>query len=176
MKNLASILFLLTAFGSVAQTLSNLDTKYGILKFKLESPFEIHKSNLKADDVYKSDEKLRSYTYTGIDIKEVLGYDVQTITLLYWNNKLYEVQIKYKESQLQFKSSILNKLELLFGKGQYFSDVTQEQFHTEWSYNWQAKKAFCRFEKVKWSTDNDYCMKLWIKSLKMEKEIAESEF
>ena len=63
-----------------SQDLANLDNKMGFNKFKLETSFEIHKSNLKF--IIEDRDKVKFYEYTGIDISSVFRVPFEKITLV----------------------------------------------------------------------------------------------
>ena len=81
LKLIAAFILILNSFTSVSQNIQNLDTKYGFRKFKLESSYDLYKSQLKPLDITKTGSKMKYYEYTGTEYNEVFGYKVNKISL-----------------------------------------------------------------------------------------------
>lgn len=95
------------------QTLSKLDEKFGVSKFKLESNIEQYRQNVVFLD--KSEQGSMFYEYIGNDIDSYLGVPVNQIILSCYQNKIYQVKIIFKETQNQYYDYIFQSLETIFG-------------------------------------------------------------
>ena len=143
MKSILLILtlFLLIAIPSKGQNISNLDTKYGINKFKLESPFSSYSKDLTF--ILKGKDGANYYKYTKQDIslfasEAKINWN-EGIGLGFYNNKLYTISIPFYTLNDEEYYLIKSKLEELFGNGQGTRYTTGKYV-----------------ERVKWETTNTY--------------------
>ena len=99
---------------SYCQDLSKLDIKFGLKQFKLESNFELYESQLHFE--FDATDGSKYYSYTGSDLKEILGVEVSQILLSFYKQKLYYIKVIYTPKN-QFHEVMINqKLDDLFGK------------------------------------------------------------
>lgn len=163
------IIILLFVFPNLiySQSLSNLNIKYGINKFKLESPYSIQSSNLD----YKFGDEVEYYNYTKNDISKILNYNVRQINLGYFNKKLYYIGIVF-DTSYHHKDLVHNKLVNLFGKETgYYTNYTTGPIHFNWVYVWETSKVTLQYEEYTSGEIN-----LWMTSRILEKQIENSEF
>ena len=69
-----------------SQDKNNLDKKYGINKFKLESTTSLYKGFLRTK-IFKQD-KVKYFDYIGTDIKDLFGFKVKEVILGFYKDKL----------------------------------------------------------------------------------------
>ena len=100
--------------------ISNLDTKYGVNKFKLEDSYAKYKNQTKLIEysgVYVPPKKdTKEYYYTGKDIDKILDYSVTKIRLIFIKDKLAAVDVTFDNNLSDYQNKkIYEKLENLFG-------------------------------------------------------------
>lgn len=169
---------LLNSFTSQSQDIQNLDTKYGFKKFKLESSYDLYKSQLK---LIQNQEKKAYYEFTGTEYSEIFGYKVNNINLCFYKNKLYEISIEYDLKTEEYKTDIIRHLESLFGTTeQKFEDSVIEWEPKEygWNYFWEGKKTLLNFSKDKKEryAHGPTSISILIRSKVIKNQIANDEF
>ncbi len=100
--------------------ISNLDSKYGVNKFKLEDSYLKYKNQTKLIEysgVYVPPKKdTKEYYYTGKDIDKILDYSVTNIRLIFIKDKLAAVDVTFDNNLSDYQNKkIYEKLENLFG-------------------------------------------------------------
>ena len=93
MKYFILISIILLGASVKGQGLKNLDSDFGIKKFKLETSYSLYKNDLEYFDI--NSQGIEFYTYKKLDIKEVFGIPVKEIGLCFFNNKLYSISINF---------------------------------------------------------------------------------
>jgi hypothetical protein len=114
MKHFILTTVFLLGLSAKGQSLKNLDTDFGIEKFKLESSYYIHKNDLQYFHI--NSQGVEFYTYKKLDIKEVFGVPIKEIMLSFFNNKLYSISINFgvlsKNQNLTLLDNLKNKYDL----------------------------------------------------------------
>ena len=136
------ILLFTTLFFSItfsfSQNLANLDSKYGINKFKLESSYDLYKKDLE----YKSiNGDVKFYKVKNFLAYNILGKDAMEIGLAFYKNKLYSISINLLTLKDKEYIEILAKLENLFGPASH-GKTFDGTFNYEWTYLWKTKKVY----------------------------------
>lgn len=106
-------LFILLQFAKAQNYNEILDRKKGFNKFILESSFQIYKSDVKIDMI--GFDNVKFYTYIKNDVKSVFGINIKKISLGFFEDKLYTINIDFGNITDDNISQIDNKLEELFG-------------------------------------------------------------
>ncbi|RCU42313.1 hypothetical protein EIZ47_10225 [Chryseobacterium lacus] len=167
MKKFITFITLLAVTLAYSQTLNQLNIKYGVSKFKLESSKSLYLSDL----LYKFGDNVQYYSYIKGDIKEILGYDVKDIHLGYYNNKLYYIGFVFEEN-FHHTDIVYNKLKNLYGpETSYDSNYKSGPLDMKWSYQWHSAKVTLSYEER-----SDGTITVWMISNILEKMIHESEF
>ncbi len=158
---------------SFCQDLSNLDIKFGINRFKLESSFELYKTKL----TYKFDgnEKVKYYYYSGKDITELFGVTIDRITLGFYNKKLYTISYFFKPITNLNEKVILSRLKDLFGTPDFSSGESDLPY--QWGYSWETNKTFLQFSKYTATTNyQPNYLSVFIFSKKLKQQIDNDNF
>ena len=121
MKLLSSITIIalfLIELNCFSQNLNNLDRLNGFKKFKLGINVSAI-PNLRLENSLVKLKGVTDYTYTGNDITEFNGVPIATITLDFYNNKLYQITVHfgtpYKEYKLEQFDLVEYNLRANFG-------------------------------------------------------------
>jgi hypothetical protein len=114
MKKILSILLILTISKSLSQNINNLDTKFGISKFKLESDISLYKKDLTFD--FGNEKKGIFYTYKSKDVRNLFDVKIKEITLGFYKNKLFSIIYEFGVLQKDDEIKIMDKLDDLFGQ------------------------------------------------------------
>lgn len=155
---------------STSQTIQKLDEKYGLNKFKLESPYSLLKSKLIPAN-FNGDGNLQYYIYIGTDIKSIFGYGIKKIELAYYKSKLYYIGFKFDTNDVIFNKDIVYRnLRALFGEGDFNDYYKTGPLEYDWGYHWKGKKTYLSFDK-----SNDGVITLWIQSEKIARQILNDE-
>lgn len=155
-----------------SQSLSNLDSKYGINKFKLESSFSTHQANLKLD----LDGKVKYYKYIGTDIPSIFDCNINKIILGYYKNKLYFILFELKDDKQLFVDLVYDKLEQLFGPTSVNTNIKKGPLTYQFVYVWQTDKTYLSFDK---QLPNDLQIgrtAIWMKSNVLDNQKASDDF
>lgn len=171
-KIIGIVLMIFLSNTLMAQNLSNLDTKYGIKKFKLESSFENYKSNLELE----LDGKVKYYRYVGSDIQTVLGQDIRKIILGFYKNKMYYIGIKLDDALPIYPDLIYDKLKDLFGYTDKSTNFKKGPLSYEWAYTWQTNKTYLSFDKQKATEFKNEEVSIWMISNVVDKQISSDDF
>lgn len=124
-----------------AQTSSNLDLKYGINKFKLESHYSNYKANLKLSASIS--QNIKVYEYMGNDIKILFGQEISEINLFFYKDKLNSIHFLFGiHDNIDF-DMIYSSLEKLFG---YAPKQSNEEM--DWFYVWSTDKTYLEFSTL----------------------------
>lgn len=181
MKNILVFISLFISTFIYSQDLSNLDRKYGFNKFKLESSLQTFQKDL----TYRfTDEGIKYYIYNNNDIK-VFGMDViDRIYLSFYQNKLYNIDIRIKKSSLDKNYwSILEKLKELFGKptnifaNHQNNKEKESNDFIELASQWETDNTSMGLHKIKCNSPLDPCMvNLFLISNKIKNKINNDGF
>ncbi len=150
-RSIFYLLFLLLATKALyCQNLDNLDKKFGINKFKLESDISLYKNNIVFD--LKGDDQVEYYKYSGEDFKSLFGVSISNCALGFYKKKLYSISINFGEIS-KFDQDIINyKLKSLFGLPDLGSGNSPLNY--QWFYFWKTSKTYLAFSKL--SENSDY--------------------
>ncbi len=155
-----------------AQNLSNLDSKYGIKKFRLETPYENYKSKLELE----IDGKVKYYKYVGTDIQSVFGKDIKKIVLGFYKNKIYYIGIELDNSLPIHPDLIYDELKKMFGNTEKSSNFQKGPLSYEWAYVWKSKKAYLSFDKQEATEFNNEKTSIWMISNIIGNQITSDDF
>jgi hypothetical protein len=145
MKNLFGIFIMIFVTSIVtAQNLSNLDAKYGIKNFKLESSYDNYKSNLKLE---LDDGRVKYYNYVGTDVQSIFGHDIRKITLGFYKSKLYYIRLDLDDSKPVYSDLVYENLKQLFGSAERGYGIKKGPLKYDWVYVWQTQKTYLCFDK-----------------------------
>lgn len=121
MKNILYLLTFVIYQTTLGQSINDLDLKNGFRHFKLgSSPSQI-KNIVKDENQYSKNPKITTYTYNGDDIKSVFNVNVVSITLDFFQDKLFGIGVSFgdvfqqKEFGLEDFKSIKSSLEQVYG-------------------------------------------------------------
>ncbi|MBA7538573.1 hypothetical protein ES705_30850 [subsurface metagenome] len=172
-KKLLGILILVCLSNIIiAQNLSNLDSKYGIKKFKLESSYDNYKSSLELE----LDGKVKYYKYVGSDIQSVFGQDISKVILGFYKNKLYYVNLILDDSQPIYSDLVYDKLKQLFGSTEKATTFNKGPLSYDWAYFWQTKKTYLSFDKQLPNNQQAGRVTIWMISNVLDDQIAADDF
>src|SRR3954467_13643485 len=102
---------LMTAFGSSAQSINELDTKAGFKEFKIGDSLSVHKSKINfSRTLDNADTKL----YLVKELVSVKSYTGE-IELEFYKNRVQEIIVTFKNSKKEGFEDILKSLETLYG-------------------------------------------------------------
>lgn len=175
MKNTIITLLLLCNLISYSQDLSNLDKKMGFNKFKLESTFDVNKSNLKFR--ITGFDKVKYYDYTGNDLHLVFGVFVKRISLGFYKEKLYAICIDFISTDKQDDAIVEKKLIELFGHQKSIYNIDDGDYKYDWTTVWDATRVYMKLDKFSCSSDVTPCdLSLFMISKKMKAEINNDSF
>ena len=168
------ILLVLSSNFSSGQNRSNLDSKFGINKFKLESSYELYQSKLKYD--FDGNDKVKYYLYTGGDIRELFGTEVNRIGLGFYKGKLYTISYSFNPATEFHETIIFNKLKDLFGVPAIGND-NKVGLDYQWAYIWQTNKTFLQHSKYS-ATSNYHAnyLDIFMYSKKLKHQIDNDNF
>ena len=173
MKNLIIFLTLLNFTFVTSQNLTNLDSKYGINKFKLESNFELFKKDLE----FKSESKgLKLYYFKNLKSIKILDKDLSELSLTYYKNKLHSISISFKTFNNSDRFAVLSKLENLFGESAE-GEAKNSDFSYEWAYLWRTKKVYLGYNKMSCTSSFKPCVvNIYMISLKLQQQKDNDSF
>ena len=131
MKYFILITIILLGLSVNGQGLKNLDTDFGIKKFKLETSYSTYKNDLEYFDI--NSQGLEFYTYKKLDIKEVFGIPIKEIGLCFLNNKLYSISINFGVLSKNQNLTLVNNLKNKYGLPHIIQPNNNERvFVAEW--------------------------------------------
>jgi len=157
----------------LGQNLSNLDTKYGINQFKLESSFSKYQSQLKFQT---EDNGVKFYSCKNVSSIRIFEEEVSDVTLGFYKNKLYTISVYLWTLLPERQMKVLSKLENLFGNAALGNDRSTS-YKLEWAYVWQTPKTYLAYVKHPCNSKIKPCFaNIYIISRKMETEIASDQF
>lgn len=159
MKNkLFFVIALFVSFSNYGQN-SKLDLKNGFRHFKLgTSASQIKNIKINANQISKNP-RVKEYIYTGTDITTVFNVNIESITLGFFNDKLFDINVSFGniENKVDFSvtnyKSILSSLEETYG-----TDWKQPSNHKEIITNgaiWSGKKVTLELFRIDYSKDKD---------------------
>ncbi len=134
------------------QNLANLDKKYGINIFKLDTPFSQYSSNCTYE--MTSEDGVKYYYYKKPLNVKIFNFFANNVLLGFYKDKLYTITIDVMLviTDNDFKS-LLKNLEGLFGRG--IISPNDEMF--EFSYFWKTSKTYLGLQKVSCSSTFKPC-------------------
>ncbi len=119
------ILLIILVFSSnvfFAQSLKDLDAKNGFRHLKLGSKPNQIENITKNENQFSKNPNVVEYIYTGTDIDNIFNVKVNRVSLSFFKNKLFSIQISFGnlETYTDFKvyefNNILSALERTYGK------------------------------------------------------------
>ncbi len=147
-KNVITLILIFSAcvnfaFSQVGN-ISNLDTKYGLNKFKLEDPYSKYKNQTKLIEysgVYVPPKKnTKEYYYTGKDIDKILDHSVSEIKLIFIKEKLSSIHVFFNDNLTDYQNNrIYEKLEALFGTPS--ASNPPGMYGSKFTYSWITYKT-----------------------------------
>jgi hypothetical protein len=143
---LAILFFVLTGYN---QVLSNLDKKYGIGIFKLESDFKLYKN---LEFVIQGNDGVKSYKYKNKTPLKIFGVEASNVHLSFFKNKLYSISYHFDPLATYDISTIKSGLTELFGTASSGNNNTPLNY--EWADIWQTKNTYLHFAKYGESSES----------------------
>lgn len=169
MRNLLNIILILSSILIFSQNKKNLDLRYGIKKFKLETNIKNYSKNLNFE---LTADNVNYYTYNGNDIKKIFNHNIKKIQLGFYKEKLFFISIEIDEKYGTEREEIYNSLKVLFGETEELKNYGNKLLKYEWGYDWETQKTYLKFEKNKESKK----MHLWMMSLNLKRIKLKDEF
>lgn len=175
MKPCIVLIFLLLSITALCQDLSNLDNKMGFNKFKLESSYNLYKSQLKHH--LTGPDSVVYYDYSGNDINKVFNVFVKKISLGFYENMLYTISIDFITVGKEDETILQNELQELFGNQKIFYNTSSSIVEYDWAMQWKSKNAFLQLDKISCNDDSNSCkVELFMLSKKLRVEIKNASF
>ncbi|MGG9963048.1 hypothetical protein [Ferruginibacter sp. SUN106] len=154
-----------------SQSTNELDKKNGINKFKLGTSYEVYKKDLTFIMTTK-ETGCKMYKYTGPNIVVLLGSIYEEISLLFYKQKLYSINIYYTNLLDPDGIKIRKRLTVLFGQPK---SVNLDNF--DWAYRWTGEKVILGWDKVSCNSDYKPCVHMaWVTSQAIRREVEGGEF
>ncbi|ABQ07378.1 hypothetical protein [Flavobacterium johnsoniae] len=112
------ILFLLIFISqtSISQTLNDLDLKNGFRHFKFGSSPSLIKNIVKQENQAFQNPNVVVYDYVGTDINNIYNEKVESISLIFFKNKLFNICVNFGDFETSDFKRILYALEKTYGK------------------------------------------------------------
>ncbi|WP_222616344.1 hypothetical protein, partial [Flavobacterium bernardetii] len=118
LKNMNKILFLLIFIcqTSISQTLNDLDIKNGFRHFKFGSSPSLIKNIVKQENQASQNPNVVVYDYVGSDIDNIFNEKVESISLSFFKNKLFNIGVNFGDFESSDFERILSALEKTYGE------------------------------------------------------------
>lgn len=143
MRHRFCILYFLFSLSTVnAQTVSNLDKKYGINIFKLESDLKNYKNLEFLMDI---DDGLKAYKYNSNKPLKIFGVEAASVHLCFFKDKLYSISYNFEPLYNNNILTIRSNLKELFGIESLGNTNTLLSY--DWANVWETKKTYLHFAK-----------------------------
>ena len=157
---------------STGQSLSNLDKKYGIGVYKLESSFDTFKD---LEFFYELDDGQKFYKYKGTKSLQMFGIIARELYLGFFKNKLYSISYHFDPLHKIEENTIRTNMIELFGKPKEGDNSSSENY--EWGNVWETQKVYLHFAKNKPNSDTfaNYFEVIMFSSI-LKKQILNSSF
>lgn len=174
MNKLFLIFSILTIGYASAQNLTNLDSKYGINKFKLETGLDLYKNELQYKSTY---EGLKLYEVKNLKSFKILGKSVSELSLTFYKNKLHSISIVLETYSKNDEMEVLKKLENLFGSSSKGEAGSSSTFSYEWAYVWKTDKVYLGYNKMSWDSEfKPGVCNIYMISLKLQQQHQNDSF
>lgn len=175
MKLFLAIIILVISYGLSAQNLANLDKKFGINKFKLESDYSEYKSDLEYD--MSSSDGVKYYKYRRSSEISIFNEPVSKVSLGFYKSKLYTISIEFESYDNDRMLKVRDKIQELFGFGFYGDSDSDYPFKYQWSHLWKTKKTYLGLNKASCLSEYKACIcNLYMISLEMKEKIQLDSF
>jgi hypothetical protein len=139
MRNYILQIFLIFPFLGMSQNLENLDSKYGLNKFKLEEPFLKYKNQLSYDPELIDQRGVEKYLYTGKDLGFAFRIPISEIHLDFYKDKLCSIELILSKYISDFElQNIKKELTSLFGESN--SNYKENDF-MNFNFGWLTEKT-----------------------------------
>jgi hypothetical protein len=126
-------------FSQIAE-ISNLDTKYGLNKFKLEDSYIKYKNQTKLVEFGSTKKDTKEYDYTGKDIEKILDHSVRNIKLIFIKEKLSSIHVFFNNNLTDYQNNrIYEKLVALFGTPS--ASNPPGMYGSKFTYSWITYKT-----------------------------------
>lgn len=175
MKPFIVLIFLSLSITALCQDLSNLDNKMGFNKFKLESSYDLYKSQLN----YRltGQDKVIYYDYNGNDINSVFNVFVKRINLGFYKNMLYTISIDFITVDKEDETILQNELQELFGRQRISYNSSSSIGEYDWAMQWESKNVILQLDKISCNNNSNPCeVELFMLSKKLKIEIKNVSF
>lgn len=145
MKKYFPLVLIFLSHASYCQDLNNLDNKMGFNKFKLESSYDLYKSQLQY--YLTGTDKVVYYKYIGNDIIRVFNVFVKDINLGFYNNILYTISIDFIVIDINEERKLRRELQELFGSQELYYNVNNGEMKYEWVMTWESRNVYLQINK-----------------------------
>lgn len=153
-KIIIKTFFLLIAMFTIAtesaQNLANLDSKYGINKFKLESELNLYEEELEYLGAHNG---ITLYNVKYLKSLNILNKEVTEVLLTFYKDKLHSISVVLKTSNKNEEFEVLRKLENLFGSAIEGEAEVNSPFSYEWAYLWETEKVYLGYNKMSYESE-----------------------
>lgn len=143
--NILTLILLCSTNLIKSQTLAELDKKFGINKFKLESSFDLYKSDLEL--TLEDDDKVKYYYYKTDDIKNLYDVEINDIYVGFYKNEMCSIQFTFKPTNKANEEQILNKFKRIFGNPK-MGAIKNVKKKMSWKYEWKTNKTELVYYKL----------------------------
>jgi len=153
--------------------------KNGFRDFKLGSTQSQIKNISRDENQYSKNPNVKSYIYNGQDIKTVFNVEVGTITLDFFQNKLFSIMVSFYDvnSKNQFEqfefNDLKSSLEKLYG---YNWNRASSDLGNLNGVIWSGNKVNLELNRIYYSEDSFYIGFLHIYDKALIKKMYESEY
>ncbi len=157
-----------------AQNLANLDSKYGINKFKLESELDLFENEL---EYIGTQNGIKLYNVKNLKSLNVLNKEVTEALLTFYKDKLHSISIVLKTSSKTEEFEVLRKLENLFGSAIKGEAEVNSPFSYEWAYLWETEKVYLGYNKMSYESEfKPGICTIYMISLKLQQQLENDFF
>jgi hypothetical protein len=171
-----SIFLVLFLYPSFSQTLANLDRKFGINKFKLESSIELYRSEITLQPYDREDDKVHYYKYTGGNINELFDVEISEISLGFYKDKLLQISYVFNPTTDYHETIMYNKLKDLFGTPAIWNH-NKLSVKLQWGHLWVTNKTYLDYGKFDTLSDfKPNYLELYMYSKKLRQQSNNEEF
>lgn len=131
---------------SYGQDLQNLDRKFGIKKFRLESSITLYKSQIQL--LRKNDNGTSYYKYLGKDINNLFNVSIEEVGLIFYKNILYSISITFAQTSETNEKIVYSKLKDLFGDPFTGTGKEKAPLDYEWDIFGILKRLICNIRNI----------------------------
>lgn len=113
MNKIFYLIFILISQSIYSQSTIELDKANGFKTFKLESAFALHSKYLKYSS---TEEGIKEYNHINPESITFLKKNPEVASFSFYNNKLYDILLFFRDYELMSYKRIIDELTILFGE------------------------------------------------------------